>query len=216
MGLTLDFRFVEIDYELWALGEYLDALEQQLPTIAEEKRTQTYAHLQAEELDWDDPETELAFQELYEITESVLPRFLRGPFLVTLWALYESAVTEIASYLRQQQNKALKLQDIRGGFLDRARKYFDHILAFPLCTDDRTWERLRMLMILRNALAHANGRTEAVSEQSRKKIRNWTRMGVGVAVENGNLSFTEAFVRETYALVHESLTSLIERVRSTY
>ena len=214
--VDLDFRFVEIDYELWALGEYLDALERQLPTIADEKRAQTHAYLQAEGLDWDDPEAALAFQELYEVVENVLPRFLRGPFLVTLWALYESAVTEIANYLRQQQNQALKLQDIRGDFLDRARKYFDHVLGFPLCTDTRTWERLRMLMILRNALAHANGRVEAVSEQAREKIRNWTRMGVGVAIENGNLLFTEAFVRETYALVRESLAGLIERVRSKY
>jgi len=214
--LTLDFRFVEIEYELWALGEYLNALEQQLPAIAEEKRTQTFARLQAEKSDWDDPETELAFRELDEIAESVLPRFLRGPFLVTLWALYESAITEIAGYLKQQQKKALGLQDIRDGFLDRARKYFDHILAFPLCADDRTWERLQMLMILRNALAHANGRIEAVKEKSRSKIEEYTKMRVGVAVENGNLSFTEAFVRETYALVHESLINLIERVRSAH
>jgi hypothetical protein len=216
VGLTLDFRFVEIEYELWALGEYLNALEQQLPAIAEAKRTQTYTRLQAEKLGWDDPETEFAFQELYEIAENVLPRFLRGPFLATLWALYESAVTEIASYLRQQQKKALGLRDIRGGFLDRAQKYFDHILAFPLCTDDRTWERLKMLMMLRNALAHANGRLEAVNEKSQKKIEEYTKMGVGVAVKNGNLLFTEAFVRETYVLVRESLISLIERVHSAY
>lgn len=214
--LVIDFRFVEIDYELWALGEYLDMLEQQLPVLRNQAREQTYAQLRDEEVEADDPEVDFAFQELDELVERVLPRFFRNPFLVTLWAIYESAIIGIADYLKEQQGQALGIQDIRGGFLDRARKYFDYVLELPLCTDAQVWQRLRMMMVLRNAIAHGNGRIAAINKGSQKKIESWAQGNIDISIPHGNLTISEHFLRETYTIVNESLNDLLHRVRSMH
>ncbi len=214
--ITLDFRFVEIDYELWALGEYLDTFEQQLPLLREQKRAEKLAQLRGQNLDKDVDEVSIALQEHYELVDHALPRLFRGPFLVALWSVYESAVVDVANYIKDQQKQSLAMDDIRGNFLDRAQKYFDHILKFPLYTDDQVWQHLRMLAELRNAIAHANGRIEAVRKTSQRKINDWEKQDIGVEIVHGWLLLSEDFSREAYQTVRDSLQDLVARVKSAY
>lgn len=212
--IRVDLQFVEIEYELWALGEYLNALEQQITFLTDQKRVQTYADLQTQKLDRHDPEVDLAFQELSELTESVLPRYFRGPFLVTLWAVYEAAITQIATYLQGYEDQALALKDIRGHtFLERASKYFGHVVAVPLHSSDHVAARLEMLVVLRNAVAHGNGRLGAVNKEAQRKIEQWSQQNEGVSETNGFLLLSDEFLRNSCQLVDESLRDLLMRVR---
>jgi hypothetical protein len=51
----------------------------------------------------------------------------------SLWAVSESTITEIAKYIQKEEKHKIKLNDIRGdNILNRAYKYYEHILKFPL------------------------------------------------------------------------------------
>jgi hypothetical protein len=209
-----DLRFAEIEYELWALGEYLDALEVQIKFITDQKRVQTHADLQVQRLHGDGSEAGLVLQELSELMENVLRRFFRGPFLVTLWAVYEAAITQIAAHLQREQDQALALKDIRGHtFLERANKYFGHVVAVPLHLSESIGAKLEMLLVLRNAVAHGNGRLGAVSKEAQKKIKYWSQQDSGISEINGFLLLSDEFLRNSYQLVAESLRDLIRRIR---
>lgn len=211
---VVDFRFVEIEYQLWALGAYLGLLEKELPNLGEQARLEVLERLREQKVKPDDPEVDIAFQELYELVDHVLPRSFRNSLLVAMWAIYESAINEVAVHLQKEMHSSLGLQDIRGKDpLVRARKYFDHVLKFPLCTDDRAWTRLEMLIVLRNAIAHANGQMSAISVDVRKKIEGWARQNIGICADE-NLALSRGFLQETYSVVNESLRDLVKRARA--
>jgi hypothetical protein len=215
-SIPIDFRFVEIYYEIAALGEYLNVLERQLPFLKVQERERVHSWLGENERDSDEAEVDLAQQDLRDLVDHVLPRFFRGPFLVSLWAVYEAGVTEIATYLQKRLNIVTSMPTKGDGFLQRAKKYFRRVLNFSLCNDNRTWERLEMLRILRNALAHGNGRMAAINNQKdRQKIEKWIKLNIGISTVHDDLVFSEQFTRETYEAISKSLTDLLNRVRST-
>jgi hypothetical protein len=211
MKIEVDFRFIEIEYEIWALQEYFATTERQLPVLIEQERKRIREELKnADDETWD-----LVHQELYDLTENVLPRFFRAPIVVALWAIYESGTTEVANYLQKAGGHNLGLRDLKGkNTLDTARKYFDNILKFPLYTDESVKEQFEMLLILRNAIAHGNGRKDAVNENYWKKIQIWENEGKGISSVGDYLAFSSSFVEEMLKVVSNSLRDLIGRTRA--
>jgi len=93
-----DLRFVEIFHELYALEEYMNSVELQLPKLIENEKEKAYHNRPT-----DDPvEWQQRKAELYELIEDVLPRYFRNPIVVTLWAIFESAIIEIAGEIKDK------------------------------------------------------------------------------------------------------------------
>jgi hypothetical protein len=133
--------------------------------------------------------------------------------LVSLYAIYESAVTEIASLIQKQKSITISINDLRNDFLDRAKKYFKNILYFELCPVKIVWQRIAMLSVLRNAIAHANGRIEMLKPEIKRKIISWEKQKVGISLIDGFVIIEESFLRNTLELVSASLNDLIERYK---
>jgi hypothetical protein len=208
-GITIDFRFFEIGHEIYSLQEYFRTTEQQLPLLADKAYQQLLDEM-ADEVNFGGVSSYA-----HEFGENVLPRFFRSPVLVALWAIYESATTEIAKVLQKENNHSLRLQDIKGdNTLDTIRKYFEHVLKFPLINDENTREHLEMLLILRNAIAHGNGRKDAVNERYWRKIKGWQKDGKGVSTDQDYLTFSADFIEDMLTVVGDSLFDLIERVKA--
>ena len=217
--IDLDLRLVEANYELEVLDEHLDLLEKQFIDLSERDRLTTEAKLQtlANEVDKDEFHwhnvDEVRWRH-HEFVEVILPRLFRGPFMVSLWAVYESTVTEIASHIKEDRGLALGLEDIKGGdFLSPAKKYYEHILNFTLCSDNQTWERLRILSVLRNSVAHGNGRFEMLRSNYQDKIKKWSGQHDGISIHSGYLVVSGPFLRDTFSVVKNSLEDLIERYK---
>ena len=200
--MKIDFRFYKVEYEIWAIQEFFVTTERQLPMLIDQENKRFREDLKyADEEIWD-----LDKQELDELTENVLPRFFRTPIVVTLWAIYEFGTTVIANYLKKLGGHDLGLHDLRGNdAFDTIRKYFDYILKFPLYTDESAKEHLEMLLILRNAIAHGNGRKVAVKENTWRKIQTWENEGKGIVSDSGYIVFTSSFVEEMLEVVSNSL-----------
>ncbi len=211
--LELDFRLLEIDCELDALEDYLQIIEAHMESLAKAERTRFEVRIQEKHLSPDDPERQEAVSECEHQIEVFLPRFFRGPFLVTLYAVYESAITEIARLIKGKQSQGISLDDFRGDFLKRAKKYYDHVLKFQLYTVNRAWQSIQMLSTIRHAIAHENGRMEMLNSDAKKKIRNWERQKLGIAVYGGYLVFEARFVADIFQTVRASLKDIIKRYK---
>ena len=212
-----DFRFIEVFHELYALEQYMDSIESQLPDLIKKEEEKAYANLRQKGYENDLIERHQMHQKLYELIEEVLPKYFWSSILVTLWAIFESALSEIAKEAKDQQSQAIGLNDITGNILDRTKKYFNHVLKIPIQTTGMTWQNIRMFYVVRNAIAHANGRLENIkSEKDVKKIKKWTRDNIGIQEINGGLFFSSDFVRKTYSVVFELLNELTEKVKTKY
>jgi hypothetical protein len=76
-------QFVETEIELWALSEYLDALEKYLPFMKKQERLKTNAWLKRKSSELDESDIDITLHQLQDLVDHILPRFFRSPFLVS-------------------------------------------------------------------------------------------------------------------------------------
>ena len=212
MEFVTDATVLHVATELSTLEEHLGLIEGQIERsnkAAESELEAKILELSPDSSPYDEEEWIFLHQEHNYRTQVVFPRILRGPFLVTLFAVYESVVIEIAGIIQKRQGQQISLNDIKGDFLSRAQKYYMHVLQFELSTSGKSWQRLMLLSNLRNAIAHANGRLGRVKE----KLRNQILKQKGVKDEFGYLIISGAFLGETFTLVKEDLEDLLTRYK---
>lgn len=189
-------------------------MEKQIDHIAASEKLILEAAIQKQNVMPDDPEWHFEHQNYDYRVEFLLPRFFRGPFLVSLYAVYEASVTEIAHLLQKGQGKAISIDDLRGDdFLDRAKKYYKHILTFELCADNSAWQQIKMLSEVRNAIAHTNGRIEMLRGRAKEKILDWEKKRIGIDTNWGYIVVDRAFVERTVSKVQSSLEDLVQRYK---
>jgi len=210
---TIDFRLLEIDLELYGLKYHLDLLEKQIKNIQAYDRLSLENRIKKLGLVPDDADWQLAHNALEDTTEFFIPRIFRASFIISLYAVYESAVTEIAELIRKKKGIEISINDLRNDFLNRADKYFKDVLHFQLCPDKRAGQRINVLSVIRNAVAHANGRIGMLKPGQKRKITNYEKQNIGISSLNDFLVIEEAFLRETLSLVDASLNDLVARYK---
>ncbi len=208
----IDFRLLDASIELDALEEHLQLIENQMELIQKTARREFDTYIQQKHLNQHDPEWHSAWQN-YNYRIDSLPRFFRGPFLVALYAVYESIVTEIARLIQVKQSQQININDLRGDFLKRAKRYYKHTLKFDLYSDEKVWQQVRMLSILRNVFAHANGRLDMLNERSRTIIQNRAQQNLGISTYDGYVICEANIVADIFSAVRDSLEDLIERYK---
>jgi hypothetical protein len=126
--IDIDFRLLDVSLELQSLEEYLETMENQISQIVSAEKLILDSALKKQNITPEDPEWHFEHQKYDHRVEFLLPRFFRGAFLVSLYAVYEASVTEIARLIQKGQSQAIAIDDIRGDdFLDRAKKYYKHL-----------------------------------------------------------------------------------------
>ena len=209
----LDFRLLEVSGELYALEDHLRLIEGEMERIQKDERARVDEYIKTEGLCPDDPEWHVALQEYDHRIDFLLPRFFRGPFLVALYAVYESAVTEIAKLIQEKKSQNITINDLKGDFLERAKKYYKHILKFDLYSEEKVWHRVKMLSELRNAFAHANGRLEILNKKSRDIIQKWEQQKLGISNYYGYIICEASTVKNIFGTVRTSLEDLVTRYK---
>ena len=210
--ITLDFRLLGVSMELVVLERHLDIIEKQIEQGR--KTAGDQVRIKSEGLDPDNPddaaEHSLLIQERNFEVDFVHPRVLRGPFLVTLLAVYESAVTEIARRIQKSRDTRVSLDDIRASdFLSQSKKYYEGVLQFELSTSNKRWQRIILLSKLRNVIAHANGRLETIGVKKAEELLKWP----SVSEELDCIVVSDVFLRETFGAVKDDLEDLVERYK---
>ena len=208
----IDFRLLDASLELHALEDHLQLIESHMKDFQKTERRKVETHIRKGGLCPSDLEWHIAWRE-YEDRIDELPKFFRGPFLVILYAVYESIVTEISRLIQTKQSQKIAINDLRGDFLERAKKYYKHILQFKLYSEEEIWEKVKMLSELRNAFAHANGRLDILNEKLKKKIEERSQQNIGISTDSYYVVCEENIVAEIFGVVSGSLEDLIERYK---
>ena len=132
---------------------------------------------------------------------------------MSVYAAYESTVTEIADLIRDRKSQGITIKDLRGDFLQQAKRYYQHILRFELCSNEETWEQIRMLRDLRHAYAHANGRLELLKRPHQRRIEGWMEQDRGISIHYDYIICEASTVDEIFRAVRGSLDCLIARYK---
>ena len=217
MNVRIAFRLIGISSDLDILKanlEHLEEQDEQWRQLAEDIRDDLLGDLSSYSQDDRQAHWQRAQGVYDDRVEFQLPRIFYYPFLVSLYTVYESAVTEIANLIQEKSGQKDSLADIKGkDFLDRANKYYRGAIGYELSQNNQSWERMRILTEIRHAITHANGHLELVREGKRKQIKKWIEQDIGIEEYYGDIIVSGGFVRETYEMVQGELENLIERFK---
>ena len=212
--ITFDVRFFMVPTELSLLNTHLklieDTIEQGRKSATDNLQTQVQKLNPADS--HFDAERSFLFQEYDFMINCAYPRMLRGPFLISMFAIYESTVEEASRIIRNRRAGTIRLKDIKGGFLEQSKKYFEDVPQFELYTCDSRWQRLKHLSKLRNAVAHGNDRFYFMSKESKAAFLNLP----GIAEDSEKFDciiVTGDFLRETFEIVKEEIGDFMARFR---
>jgi len=171
MKINVDFRLLDVSLELHALEDHYELIKKQISHLSHAEKASLDEYRKKENLTPEDPEWDFARQECDHKVEFLLPRFFWGPFIVSLYAVLETSVIEIARLIQQSQKQGIAINDLRGDFIERAKKYYKNVLKFELCSDGNARQRIKILAEVRHAIAHANGRLDMLNENTKRKIK---------------------------------------------
>jgi hypothetical protein len=213
MKINVDFRLLDVSLELHALEDHYELIEKQISHLIHAEKVSLDEYRKKENLTPEDPEWDFARQECDRKVDFLLPRFFWGPFIVSLYAVLETSVLEIARLIQQSQKQGISINDLRGNFLKRAKKYYKNVIKFELCGDTNTWQRIKILAEVRHAIAHANGRLDMLNENTKKRIKALEKQNLGISSYYNYILLDSYFAKETFSKVRSLLKSLVDRYK---
>lgn len=216
--LKIDLRFVEYNYELYTLSDYISFVEDAIVNELKKREVEIDNKIKKYDLSYNDPEYSLLSQDKYKLREYFLPKFFINPIVVSLWAIIETALTFVAEYVRNSNNLELKLNDIRGeNFLDRCQKYYKHILNFPILSDKKIYEIFYIVMKIRHLIAHCNGHlVNLKSEKDSRFSQNLLKQNKNISLYSDEIIITQKFISQVFEVVKKELELIFETVKNQY
>lgn len=168
-----DLLCLGITSELLHLGSHAAMLRHGHDALMEAERARIWSAPELQADDEDRVAEHIAESLERYLDDGVTTRHLLNATMVTAWAVYETAVVEVPEYAQGRREILLSLQDLNGGFVHRARLYFDYVLRLDLHPVGTDWTRLEMLAKLRNILAHTSGTLTAMKPRDRAAVAQW-------------------------------------------
>jgi len=213
--MSENYRLIELSRELWEIARYREVLEQHIPALKMNAELRT-AGRRPEDVAKMTDEEQISDLNILITAYGVVPRYYRGPFIITLWSMLESGVEEVARHVAARKAIDLQLSDIRGRTnRERWEKYFTKVLHWDLTFDQAMWQQFEELYELRNAFAHANGRVDRLTEGAKDKIQRWAQEKRGIDIKLDMIFPSEEYVRGAVNLVQAELLKLIRRAEGT-
>ena len=218
MKLDMSYPGISFGYHSWALGAYLDSLENFIAIAKEQYRTRAKHELEKRKNEYD-PE-EYYQQKLNEIDEAAdehIPRYARMAAIVPLWGMFELTITDITNYVAKRENVKLKRREIKAGnIIEQIQKYYDGVLGIPLPWPDTQLKEISLFCEIRNAIAHRNGQFGDNTAQRRKEIKAAVSKLEGVTMHGHQLEISSKYIEKSTELVFSMLSSLNKMVCDRY
>ncbi len=217
MFMPPNWDLIGLESDLHVLKDHLDFVEEQMRMQSGKSKRELDGKLAGYDQS-DEYEHEMSRQEFEVHQEWVtddLPRLVINPFIVSLWSFYELVLVELADLVQKKKSSPLSLSDIKGPhMLARAEKYFNHVLAFPIdFTDDRR-ARLNWLGVIRNAIAHSNGRMAGLSRKHQQALRESEVEGAGPSGDGNYIVLEISYAKQNFEVVQEHVSLLFQKYKA--
>lgn len=152
-------KFPDPTQRLNSLHVAFEATEAAIAHQADQLRLRTKASLKRAGMHPDDIEYELYV--MRTTTEELFPQVFRSGFLVSVWAVFESGIKDLAEYVKRGLKQPFGLQDLRSSdFLEQSDKFFNATLGVRVFPDKALRTEVQLFKDFRNTIVHHNGSLE--------------------------------------------------------
>lgn len=218
MKLDMGYPGISFGYHSWALGAYLDSLENFIGIAKEQYRIRATHELEIRKEEFE-PE-DYYQQKLNEIDEAAdehIPRYARMAAIVLLWGIFELSVSDITSYIAEKEKAKLKLKEIKAGnIIKKISKYYEGVLGISLPWSGSEIREVSLFYEIRNAVAHRNGQLQDDTEQHKRDMKNVVSKIKGVEMRGYQIEVSSGYIAASTELVFKMIESLNQLACNRY
>lgn len=216
-----NFDLIDIKYEISILEQQLNTISKEYERHKKQSKKTTDKQIKKNDFNPNDQRDEAEYWILVDehkhLVNDVLPRILINPFVVSLWSLYETAISDLSDLIKGKENVELSLYDINGAhFTAKAKKYFDHVLNFPFNITDQLLEDVKIIVNLRNGVAHGNSRLNSLKKSLVNDLRSGNINGVDISRMGDFFVLKPEFSKWSFGVLKSHLDDLMSEYESKY
>ncbi len=203
-------------YELNALTEFLSTVQGHVSAIEDELPVHLANRINQAQATADEGEMSVAWQEVSDITENILPRFYLNLAAIAIYSTFEFCINDIVKFFERKHQPGITFHDLTGrSFLDHVRKYFLHVVGVPTFSANVHWEALTNLADVRNCIVHAQGKISFMTPGAQRRLENLMRANRGLTQSDWDemLMVQAPFLARSQAAVEVVVRHLIEETR---
>lgn len=215
----IDLSYPGISYHHFSRGlrVYLDNLEEFIMHAGSQYqlRSQHLIEDRGDEIDEAAYMQEINFIE--DVAQKEIPGYVRMSAIMLLWGMFEAMVVDVARYVAKKEGMSRQLSDMRGkSFPWRARKYYERELQIDSLWKDKQCQEASTLKLIRDKIAHRNGKFWDVSESELEKFAKRISNVDGVDIKGSQLFISREYLNSSAMLVFDMLKCLNNTVCSRY
>lgn len=199
--MEIDFRLSSIKASLAALEVHRNLLEKNLIILEKNEKEKLKSKLEAHpNLDTSDKNE--FYQEMAWLTEYLYPKIFGGSFILTLWAVYETSIIEIAKFAGKKEKYKAK---------DEYKKSLEYLKQKFNTPSESTQNELNDLYTIRNAYAHANGKFSDGLDVD--KLETLKRLIEDKKIEEGlgDIIVSSNYSSESFDLIKKTIEDLMSK-----
>jgi len=194
-NFAISLKLVSIDVEIRALQDGYELISRTIGSLQDSEVSRLGDTL-ALDTTLDQEDKISLHDDVHYTIEVVYPRLFWGPFLISVYSVFESSLIELSELLREELECELKIDELNGDLLEKAKCYFSKILKLRIKTESPCWEAITRLRTVRNCFAHSNGRV-GYKLQDNNKVNQILKKNIGVTHQLDVLIVNQKFVKES-------------------
>ncbi|WP_298723100.1 hypothetical protein [uncultured Oceanisphaera sp.] len=143
---------------------------------------------------------------------SQYPKFLWHSHYLLLYGLFETILNSYCSIAAQKVDSNLKLKDLSGQGIERAKNYLSKVAGLERCFNTCEWQEIKLAGEIRNVIAHAAGKLNYENSSHKKlaeKLRSVQYIELLNETESGSdILLSEGFVVSKNRLIRGFINTL--------
>lgn len=212
MSFHTDMKLASISIEIHALKDGFELIKSTLDKLKASEKDKLEKALRSSQI-LDEDELIDLHQDLYQKVDIFYPRLFWGPYLITIFSVFESCTQELTEYIREHKCCKLKLDELNGTLLEKLKLYYSSVLDNNYFIDNPSWKTLNDLCKVRNCFAHSNGRFSILKPNKHEKpILKLVSQKIGIKEFSGVVVIDSDFVSRCL----ESVSNVIEDLKILY
>lgn len=213
-------ELMDIKTDIYLLHRQMDLVKEQLNSEwdkFEKNKSIDVSEIEEEDL-LEKHMIEYEKQRIKDLEKSLknnLSQIIINPFIVSLWSLYETVITDFAEILREKKGISKKLYEADGNyFMARVVNYFEKDLERNLYLSKKHSEDFRLLGDIRNSIAHHYGKVSALRKQVQNNIRHKDYLELQVHPDKDKIILSLKFAEHMFESVRDHLLTLLNKYQN--
>jgi len=161
--------FIEIKIDISSIEDHFKKNSNEVKELDKKIKEETTKYIK--ENDLDEIERDVEYQIADFNLEEIYPKVYWYPFIISVWSILESSYLKLATEISKELKLSDNINATNGGIFKKIETYYPSKLKMHYAPKNINWDDILYLYLLRNTIAHCNGRLDRARARDVNKIK---------------------------------------------